>query len=266
MYNRGLVRFATSKYDPDAKAGGDKTQFLTNTSVNKHAEGAKLKDITWSFKKLKKHFETDEDQDFAEVMFRVQRAIGLTLLSSESMFKKHLDKANFKCTSCYQLLGVDVIFDSALNPRVIEVNGEPSMRLTSIGKTHYDYTKKSMAKALVGIVYQKKSGAKLLNDRLAKVTSEEGTTQYVPKEHAYLLATVRERISSAVFFPFIPTSTSTKSTTNFSPRCTKGTKRLARAPTRTAPVSPCTASSLKLLWRKRCAFPRKREHRQGLNI
>ena len=148
VYTRGLVRFATSKYDPDAQAGGDKTQFLTNTSVNKHAEGAKLKDITWSFKKLKKHFETDEDQDFAEVMFRVQRAIGLTLLSSESMFKKHLDKANFKCTSCYQLLGVDVIFDSALNPRVIEVNGEPSMRLTSIGKTHYDYTKKSMAKAL----------------------------------------------------------------------------------------------------------------------
>ena len=205
VYNRGLVRFATSKYDPDAKAGGDKTQFLTNTSVNKHAEGAKLKDITWSFKKLKKYFETEEDQDFAQVMLRVQRAIGLTLLSSESTFRKHLDKAQFKCTSCYQLLGVDVIFDSALNPRVIEVNGEPSMRLTSIGKTHYDYTKKSMARALVGIVYQKKSGANILYKRLSKAAEGDGKKVNVPKEHApYLLNTVRERLSLGGFLPVYP--------------------------------------------------------------
>ena len=53
-------------------------------------------------------------------------------------------------------------------------------------------------------MYQK-SGAKLLNDRLAKVASEEGTTQYVPKEHApYLLATVRERISLGGFLPVYP--------------------------------------------------------------
>ena len=35
MYGRGLVRFASEKYDPTAAGGGKRTQFLTNTSVNK---------------------------------------------------------------------------------------------------------------------------------------------------------------------------------------------------------------------------------------
>src|SRR5690349_18005550 len=35
MYRDGLVRFASTKYDKDAKDGGKKTAFLTNTSVNK---------------------------------------------------------------------------------------------------------------------------------------------------------------------------------------------------------------------------------------
>jgi hypothetical protein len=36
LFNRGLIRFASTAYDPDAKKGGKKSQFLTNTSVNKH--------------------------------------------------------------------------------------------------------------------------------------------------------------------------------------------------------------------------------------
>lgn len=35
FYGRGLIRFAGSDYNPKAKGGGDKTQFMTNTSINK---------------------------------------------------------------------------------------------------------------------------------------------------------------------------------------------------------------------------------------
>ena len=46
MYRDGLVRFASTKYDKDAKDGGKKTAFLTNTSVNKKT-GQSVEDLTW---------------------------------------------------------------------------------------------------------------------------------------------------------------------------------------------------------------------------
>ncbi len=54
VYGRGLVRVATTPYSNDCK---NATQCLTNTSINKHVEGAKLKDITWSLQKLRKYLE-----------------------------------------------------------------------------------------------------------------------------------------------------------------------------------------------------------------
>ena len=48
MYRDGLVRFASSKYVTDAKDGGKKTAFLTNTSVNKKT-GTAVDDLTWPF-------------------------------------------------------------------------------------------------------------------------------------------------------------------------------------------------------------------------
>ena len=48
VYSRGLVRFASQTYDPKAKHGGKRTQFLTNTSVNKHyVRKGNVTDITW---------------------------------------------------------------------------------------------------------------------------------------------------------------------------------------------------------------------------
>lgn len=46
MYRDGLVRFASTKYDANAKDGGKKTAFLTNTSVNKKT-GQSVEDLTW---------------------------------------------------------------------------------------------------------------------------------------------------------------------------------------------------------------------------
>ena len=58
MYRDGLVRFATTKYDKDAKDGGKKTAFLTNTSINKKT-GQSVEDLTWPYPQvyeyLKKH-------------------------------------------------------------------------------------------------------------------------------------------------------------------------------------------------------------------
>jgi glutathione synthase/RimK-type ligase-like ATP-grasp enzyme len=43
-------------------------------------------------------------------------------------------------------MGVDLIVDSKLRPRVIEVNGQPSMKLTKDSSDHYSSTKRNMLK------------------------------------------------------------------------------------------------------------------------
>ena len=155
VFHEGLVRFASTKY---TKASKKKTAFLTNTSINKHKTGS-ASSGTWSFKQLEEHF-TAEGHDYAQLFGRIKRAITLLLLSAEKQFYKRFVRYRHGCTNCYQLLGVDLILDSKMHPRVIETNGEPSMQVTKkdVGNA-YDKTKRSMVHDLVALVYNKQGSA-----------------------------------------------------------------------------------------------------------
>ena len=233
IYSRGLVRFATSKYDPSAKDGGKKTAFLTNTSVNKKVAGAALTNITWPFHELKRHFEEAEGATWDDVMQDIQEVIGLTLLSAESAFVKRFaslngrgaGKKHYTCENCYQLLGVDIIMDANRKPRVIEVNGEPNMHLSADasrkrGKkstNHYDVTKRSMSRDLVNIVYNGHSVASTVATNLLGIASRQSGAVGIPKcvnssgdlclhekDFEYLLDMHRERQRMGGFLPVYP--------------------------------------------------------------
>ena len=159
IHSRGLVRLSTTAYDPRAKSGGNKSQYLTNTSINR--KYASMNDITWSFEKLKQRLGA---KTFALLFQRIQTAVAFTLLASLHAFSTHYSgyspwsadsEKHFRCANCYQLLGVDLIADEKLHPRVIEVNGEPSMKLTGDEEGHYDQTKLSMQRDLVKLVFGK---------------------------------------------------------------------------------------------------------------
>lgn len=126
IYREGLVRFASSKYDRNATKGGKEQQFLTNTSVGK--KYTQLSNLTWTFQKLKQYF-TNCGIDAEKVFESVNEAIVRTLLAAEYRFLRnfHLNLGGYDCQNCFQLLGVDVILDSKLNPIVIEVS--PSIKL-----------------------------------------------------------------------------------------------------------------------------------------
>ncbi|GBG28826.1 Aspartyl aminopeptidase [Hondaea fermentalgiana] len=207
VYNRGLVRISTSAYTPDCK--NHKEACLTNTSINKKIEGAQLKDITWSFKKLSEYLAENNQVDFHRDVFpRMQRAIGMALLSGEAEFLRHMEPDGFHCENCYQLLGVDLLFDASLEPRVVEINGEPSLRLTGNGKTHYDFTKRYMARDLVSLVFNQESVAAKLSPRLAKwaqAVGGKGADSVLGADHVqYALATFREHARLGGFRPVYP--------------------------------------------------------------
>mmetsp|Transcript_5685 Transcript_5685/g.6725 ORF Transcript_5685/g.6725 Transcript_5685/m.6725 type:complete len:609 (+) Transcript_5685:120-1946(+) len=169
MYRDGLVRFASSKYDANAKDGGKKTAFLTNTSVNKKS-GIDVEDLTWPFPKL---YETMSQLGMdPEVLWEsIERAIVQVLLSSENSFARQFKKLqnDYTCVNCYQLLGVDIIVDDTLTPRVIEVNGEPSMQLSGEKDSQYDFTKKSMTNDVVSLLFSHDSFSRPLTADLTEL-------------------------------------------------------------------------------------------------
>eukprot|EP00041_Stephanoeca_diplocostata_P022647 m.542371 g.542371 ORF g.542371 m.542371 type:complete len:653 (+) comp22119_c0_seq1:545-2503(+) len=129
LYDEGLVRFAATNYSKNATKTGAKDQYLTNTSVGKlHAL---LKDLVWSFKRLWEYFDAN-GQSSRQILDRIHAAIVSVLMMSEARFHEHFQQHlhGGDCTNCFQLLGVDVILDAALQPKIIEVNGLPSMQLS----------------------------------------------------------------------------------------------------------------------------------------
>mmetsp|Transcript_3400 Transcript_3400/g.6507 ORF Transcript_3400/g.6507 Transcript_3400/m.6507 type:complete len:673 (+) Transcript_3400:164-2182(+) len=213
VFNRGLVRISTSPYTKDCSK--NITACLTNTSLNKKVEGAQLKDITWSFKKLKDYLATKGMSNFDAVYQKMQRAIGLTLMSTESEFMRRFTPKGFKCENCYQLLGVDLLFDKDMNPKVVEINGEPSLKLTGNGKTHYDFTKRYMGRDLFELVFNKRSAVTKANaaDKLATWAAALAQNEKQRKKKVamlgedhvqYILATLREHSKLGGFMPVYP--------------------------------------------------------------
>ena len=194
VYNRGLVRFASQLYDPTAKHGGKRTQFLTNTSVNKHyVRKGNVTDITWAFDQLRHHLDATSPGTYNKLLARMQAAISVVLLSAERSWRKYFDGLGGEmCGNCYQLMGVDLIVDDDLQPRVIEVNGQPSMQLTKSDQDHYTTTKKNMIRDLTAMVYNEDRVAGELAKELATL-DREIITQLQTRDHEYLLEYHRER-------------------------------------------------------------------------
>lgn len=120
LFKEGLVRFASEQYRGSNRTRSERS-FLTNTSVGK--KYTDLSNLTWTFAKLRAWL--DAQGHSAEAVFRsVQEAIAKTLLAAEGAFAQEYATGldGYDCSACYQLLGVDVIFDSQLRPYVLEVS------------------------------------------------------------------------------------------------------------------------------------------------
>mmetsp|Transcript_22202 Transcript_22202/g.28381 ORF Transcript_22202/g.28381 Transcript_22202/m.28381 type:complete len:768 (+) Transcript_22202:49-2352(+) len=211
FYHRGIVRFASKEYDPNAKKGGKKSQFLTNTSVNKHyTKKGNVTEITWSFANLKDYFDKDWEMNkdkpdtksisYEELLHRIERAISIVFLSAEQEWKRYYDGRRGPlnpevkyCSNCYQIMGVDLIVDANNHARVIEVNGQPSMALSKDSKDHYSVTKYSMINDYVKMIFNPIKVAKILEDDLSSLDNQELVSSLKQSDMEYLLDYRREK-------------------------------------------------------------------------
>jgi len=202
VYNKGIVRFATAKYDPNAKHGGKKSQYLTNTSINKKYAGDNVTSITKSFAELSIELNA-LGRSFDDLFEEMRMAISVVFLSAEFEWDRYFHKHSIDCPSCYQLLGVDLIVDSEMKPKVIEVNGQPSMQLSSGKPNEYTKTKKEMISDLIGLIYTTDSVAESLALKLNEV--DETALAGLSKHHMeYIVEYYSEKGNLGGFKPVYP--------------------------------------------------------------
>ncbi|XP_032883367.1 tubulin polyglutamylase TTLL5 isoform X2 [Amblyraja radiata] len=134
LYEEGLTRFATVKYNRGSRNIKNQFMHLTNYSINKKSrdyvscDDPEVEDYgnKWSMSAMLRYLK-QEGVDTAALMSRIEDLIIKALISAEihiaaatKMFVPH--KGN-----CFELYGFDVLIDSNLKPWLLEVNLSPSL-------------------------------------------------------------------------------------------------------------------------------------------
>ncbi|XP_033741241.1 uncharacterized protein LOC117328027 [Pecten maximus] len=122
IFEEGLVRFGTEKYDLNALH--NVFAHLTNTSINKHSPGYALDKervgpgCKWTITQLRQYFHQHNVND-STLWTRIINIIILTLLVQAPQVPK--------CDNCFELYGFDILIDENLKPWLLEVNFSPAL-------------------------------------------------------------------------------------------------------------------------------------------
>lgn len=133
MYEEGLVRLATVKYDKTAENLWNPCMHLCNYSINKyHSDYIKATESDedvghkWTFSALLRHLKSQGSdvkvlmQNIEDVICKSIFACSQSIVSACRMF---VPNGN----NCFELYGFDILIDNTLKPWLLEVNLSPSL-------------------------------------------------------------------------------------------------------------------------------------------
>ncbi|XP_032998378.1 tubulin polyglutamylase TTLL5 isoform X6 [Lacerta agilis] len=134
LYEEGLARFATVRYDQGAKNIKNQFMHLTNYSVNKKSgdyvscDDPEVEDYgnKWSMSAMLRYLK-QEGKDTTALMASVEDLIIKTILSAELVIAAACKAFLPHRGVCFELYGFDVLIDSSLKPWLLEVNLSPSL-------------------------------------------------------------------------------------------------------------------------------------------
>ncbi|XP_035757846.1 tubulin polyglutamylase TTLL5 isoform X4 [Egretta garzetta] len=134
LYEEGLARFATVRYDQTSKNIKNQFMHLTNYSVNKKSgdyvscDDPEVEDYgnKWSMSAMLRYLK-QEGRDTAALMANVEDLIIKTVVSAELAIATACRTFLSHRGSCFELYGFDVLIDDTLKPWLLEVNLSPSL-------------------------------------------------------------------------------------------------------------------------------------------
>ncbi|KAM3918235.1 tubulin polyglutamylase TTLL5 [Leptodactylus fuscus] len=134
LYEEGLTRFATVRYDRSTKNIKNQFMHLTNYSVNKRSadyvscDDPEVEDYgnKWSMSAMLRYLK-QEGKDTAALMSQVEDLIIKTVISGELPIATACKSFQAHRGNCFELYGFDVLIDGNLRPWLLEVNLSPSL-------------------------------------------------------------------------------------------------------------------------------------------
>ncbi|XP_068154316.1 tubulin polyglutamylase TTLL5-like isoform X2 [Drosophila tropicalis] len=138
LYEEGIVRLATVRYDRDADNLWNPCMHLCNYSINKYhsdyirSSDAQDEDVghKWTLSALLRHLKLQGCDthllmlNIEDLIIKAVLACAQTIISACRMF---VPSSN----NCFELYGFDILIDNALKPWLLEVNLSPSMGVDS---------------------------------------------------------------------------------------------------------------------------------------
>lgn len=131
VFDEGLVRFSTEKYEISKNSLKNSCVHLTNYSVNKNSDKFDDDDREdegnkWSISAFREHLKKCGIND--KLLFdRINDLVIRTVLSVEPSVRSACGMYQNHHSSCFELLGFDVLVEDNLRPWLVEVNLSPSL-------------------------------------------------------------------------------------------------------------------------------------------
>ncbi|RUS74817.1 hypothetical protein EGW08_017426 [Elysia chlorotica] len=138
IYQEGLTRFATVKYNNDPSNLHMLRMHLTNFSINVSSgnyiknEDSSIEDFgsKWTLSALLRYFHAN-GIDTIVVMREIEDVIIKTILAAEQRIASGCRIYQRKPTNCFELFGFDIMLDDKYKPWLLEVNLSPSLVCTT---------------------------------------------------------------------------------------------------------------------------------------
>ncbi len=133
LYEEGLVRLATVKYEKNSDNLWNPCMHLCNYSINKYHSDyikatASCEDVghKWTFSALLRHLK-NQGCDTADVMANIEDVIIKSIFACSQSIVSGCRMFVPNNNNCFELYGFDILIDDTLKPWLLEINLSPSL-------------------------------------------------------------------------------------------------------------------------------------------
>ena len=172
LYNEGMVRFATEKYNFSESNINNKFMHLTNININNKNKIYKiptnLTDIEesnlWNFDTFRKYC-IRTNINFDRIYSEVSDIFIKLMISVKDKLSKEILQNNLENSNFYHFIALDIILDENLNPYLLEANrnGGLGIHVEALKYSAYDIVTDTLN--IIGVRPRNSNNSKILKEK-----------------------------------------------------------------------------------------------------